>query len=247
MSATQSFIFGIALYIMLFPLVIALYKYKIAPPVLKVVTWYLVFVTIVQALIMLLRYQKQHNLFLFHIGNVGESILLLLMYREMFKKYDKNTGIYVYRRPITFALPAIVFIVFAILNITYWQSLDVYPSYTRTTLSIMIIVLSGAHFHKYSYEPYPKSWVEMASYKVTRASLSWINMGLVFYFGASLIRSMFTNLLLKEASKETYFSILTAHAVFSIILYIFIAIGFIKIKRLKSNSDKENRYSVFYD
>ena len=48
----------------------------------------------------------------------------------------------------------------------------------------------------------------------------------------SLIRSIFTNIFLKELPKEAHLCILTTQAIFTIILYVFFFIGFLKAKWL---------------
>ena len=101
----------LAAYAMLAPLYVALPKYKGSALVLKMATFYLVGLTIQQLSVNLLRYEKQNNFFLYHIGNMAESITLLLMYREIFKKYVADTNKYVYRK--IFTLLMLLFVVFA--------------------------------------------------------------------------------------------------------------------------------------
>lgn len=230
MNGTQVFILESSAYAMLFPLFVVLLKYNSISLTLKIAAWYVVILTIQQLAANILRYQKQNNFFIFHIGNVAESISLLLMYREIFKKYIANTNKYVYRK--VFIILIVLFAVFAIVNAIYWQPLTTYPSNTRTALSIMVVLFSTLFFHKHTYEPIPKSYTELPSYNASRVSLFWIVMGLLWFHSFSLIQSIYTNVLLKELSKEAYINMVIIASIFIIILYIFLSIGFFKAKRL---------------
>ncbi len=230
MNIIEIVILELAAYAMLVPLYVALPKYKGSALVLKMATLYLVVLTIQQLSANVLRYEKQNNFFLYHIGNMAESIALLLMYREIFKKYVADTNKYVYRKIFIVLIP--LFIVFAIVNAIYWQPLTAYPSNTRTVLSIMALLFSTLFFHKHTYEPIPKSYRELPSHNASRSSLFWINMGLLWFHAFSLIRSIFTNIFLKELPKEAYINLAVAQAIFTIIFYIFLFIGFLKAKRV---------------
>lgn len=230
MNTMQFFLLHTEMYAMLIPFFIALSRYKGAPQVLKMAILYITVLTIQQLSANVLWYQKQNNFFLFHIGNMAESIALLLMYREIFKKYVADTNKYVYRQIFIVLIP--LFIVFAIVNAIYWQPLTAYPSNTRTVLSIMTLLFSTLFFHKPTYEPIPKSYRELPSHNASRTSLFWINMGLLWFHAFSLIQSLYTNIFLKELSKEAYINLAVAHAIFTIILYVFLFIGFLKAKRV---------------
>ncbi len=191
----------------------------------------------------ILRYQSQNNFFVGHIANIFECATLLLFYREIFKTLDATGEKYVYRR--FFILVIILFAAFSVINTICWQSFTEYPTYTRTLLCIIVVFLSGFYFHKFSYEPHPKSWSEMPNYKASRGALFWINMGLLLFYGFSLMRSFFINDLLLEVSKKTLFKFETAHNILVIIFYTFMLIGFIKAKRITGKEFfKENKYKI---
>jgi len=231
MNIIEIVILELAAYAMLAPLYVAIPKYKGIALVLKMAVVYLVVLTIEQLSANVLRYEKRNNFFLFHIGNMAESIALLLVYREIFKKYVADTNKYVYRQIFIVIIP--LFIVFAIVNAIYWQPLTAYPSNTRTVLSIMTLLFSTLFFHKHTYEPIPKSYRELPSHNASRSSLFWINMGLLWFHAFSLIQSLYTNIFLKELSKELYINMVDAQSIFVIILYIFLFIGFLKAKRVQ--------------
>lgn len=234
MNSIVSFNLSIVLLAMFFAICPALYKYKSVPLVLKIATWYLAVVLIEQAFIALLWYQSKNSLFLFHIGILGQAIMLLLMYREMFKKHIETKEIYVYRK--IFIVLIAFFIVFAIVNAICWQPLTTYPSNTRTALSVLIIICSALHFYKYTYEPIPKEPSELTDYVHSRVPLFWINMGLILFTSATLLISIYGGLLFNDkenAIKAANISII--QAVLCVVLYLFIGIAFIKATKRANN------------
>lgn len=228
----QLFVSIIALCVMLWAFCTALDKYKNAPSVLKKATWYLFVILVGQAaMFSVLWYRKQNEYSLYHIGFVLEAITLLLMYREIFKKYVKKTEKYVYRK--IFVVLIVAFVVFAIVNAIWWQPLGIYPSYARVVLSVMIVTLNILYIYKYTvHEPIPRTGLELVNYQRSKISLFWITTGLLLFHSVSVMRYMFVNVLREELSKEAYTNISNVQAVFAIILYVFIAIGFIKAKRI---------------
>lgn len=107
---------------------------------LKKAALYLLFVFVEQFFIAFIwLYNNQNSFLLFHIGNLGEAIAVLFMYREMFKKHIEAKDVYVYRK--IFMMLTIFFIALAAVNAICWQPLNIYPSYTRTP---------SLHFYKYT-------------------------------------------------------------------------------------------------
>ncbi len=230
---TQSFLFGTVLLVILIDSCIALYKYKNLPLALKAAAWFLILVFIKQTAILVLLYQKQNNFFLFHIGVVTDAVPLLLMYREMFKKHIEEKEVYVYRK--IFVILVVFFVVFAVVNALFWQPLTIYPSITRTTLNIVILLFSTLHFYKYTYEPIPKEPSEIKDYVNSRVPLFWINTGLQFFSTATLILSIFGDVFLKSRKLvASGVDTPTVHAIFAIVLYTLIGLAFIKAKKLRN-------------
>ena len=228
----QLFLFIMLLCVMLWAFCAALNKYKSSPSVLKKATWYLFVELIAQAAVVsVLWYQQQNEYSLYHVSFMLEAITLLLMYREVFKKYVQKTGKYIYRK--IFVVLIAAFVVFAIVNAIWWQPLSIYPRNTRVVLSVMIVLLNILYIYKYTvYEPIPRTGLELANYQRGKISLFWITTGLLLFHSVSVMRYMFVNVLREELSKEAYKNISNIQTVFAIILYVFITIGFIKAKRI---------------
>ena len=90
---------------------------------------------------------------------------------------------------------------------------------THESFKIIFSERCAFYFYKYTYEPVPRKASELGAYISSRVTLFWVNIGLFSFYGFTLIRAMFTNILLKELSKESYTNILTMQAIFSIMLY----------------------------
>ena len=228
----QLFISIMVLCVMLWAFCTALNKYKNSPSVLKKATWYLFVILVGQAaMFSVLWYRKQNEYSLYHIGFVLEAITLLLMYREIFKKYVKKTEKYVYRK--IFVVLIAAFVVFAIINAICWQPLNIYPRNTRVVLSVIIVILNILYIYQYTvHEPIPRTGLELVNYQMSRISLFWITTGLLLFHSVSVMRYMFLNVLREGLSKESYANISNVQLTFLIVLYVFIAIGFIKAKRI---------------
>jgi len=227
----QFYTLGLLLCAMFSSVCTASYKYKYFPPVLKATAWYAVVEFIAQsAVTSVFWYQKQHNFSLFHISFVLEAITLLLVYREIFKKYIEEKNVYVHRK--IFIVLIVAFVVFAIANAIWWQP-NIYPSCTRIILSVMIIVLNVLYIYKHTtYEPIPRSALELVNYQRSRVSLFWITTGLLLFHSFSLMRYGFINRFREELSKESYKTISMIQVLVVVILFVFITIGFIKAKRI---------------
>lgn len=239
----QNFLFGVVLLAMLSAFCIAVHRHKKFPVVLKKVTWYLTVIFIGQvAMFSVLWYKKQNEYLLYHAGFLLEAITLLLMYREIFKKYIEEKKQYVYRK--IFIVLIMLFVVFAIVNALLWQSINTYPSNIRTVLSIMIIILNVLYIYKHTIsEPVPRTGLELTNYQASRVSLFWITTGLLLFHSFALLRYGFVNILREELSKESYTNISNVNSVFAVLLYIFIAIGLLKAKGIifiKNDNNKTN-------
>lgn len=229
----QTLAHSILLFLMLGAFLIASYKYKGFPLVLKYVACYLLVEFISQAALysMMRFYPKENRYFILHIAFPLEAITLLLMYREVFKKYIEDKNTYVYRK--IFIILITLFVIFSIANILFWQNLSIYPSNTRTVLSIIIIILNVLYIYKYtSHEPVPRTGLELVNYQMSRLSLFWITTGLLLFHSFSLFRYIFINIFRKELSQESLKEILLVYTVFAIILFAFIVIGILKAKRI---------------
>ncbi len=245
----QNFLFGTLSCSMLLAFCISVGRHKCLPLVLKPITWYLLVELIVQVAINSITwwYPSQNKYFLFHIAFVLEAVILLLMYRELFKKYVERKGEYAYRK--IFIALIIAFVLFAIANAIWLQPLTIYPNNIRVVLSIIIVIFSIQHHimitaraTRYYYLSGMNINIsdygdqkEIPAFKLTQAPMFWINTGLQFFTTATLILSIFGGVFLKS-SKLVANNVDTpsVHAVFAIVLYTFIGIAFIKAEKMNS-------------
>lgn len=238
----QFFLLCILLLSMFGALCIAVYRHKGLPVVLKPITWYLLVEFIVECIILAFTwfYPKQNRYFLFHIGFVLEAITLFLMYREVFKKYVEvgGKGKYVYRK--IFILLIVIFVVFAIINAIWLQSITTYPTNTRVALSVILIIFNILYIYKHTIsEPVPRTGLELVNYQMSRVSLFWITTGLLLFHSFALFSYLFINRFRKEFSPESLKEVLFVYTSLAIILFVFIGVGILKAKRIiVVNDDK---------
>ncbi len=250
----QSFLFGTVLFVMLLAFCIAVYRHKKFPVVLKKITWYLLVELIAQAAVFsVLWYQGHNEYIIFHGSFVFEAVTLLLMYRELFKKYIEDKKQYVYRK--IFIVLIVLFVVFAVVNVLCWQSINTYPSNTRTVLSLIIVIFSIQHHimitaraTRYYYLSGMNINIsdygdqkEIPAFKLTQAPMFWITTGLLLFHSVALLRYSFVNVLREELSKKSYTNISNVNSVFAVLLYIFIAIGLLKAKGIIFIKDDNNK------
>lgn len=235
----MSFILSLLLFSMFAASCIAVYKYKWVPKVLKAVTWYLLVELIGQSTIFLMLwwYPKENKYFILHIAFVLEAITLFWMYREIFKKYVEKKEKYAYRK--IFAILIVLFTVFAIVNSIYWQPLTIYPTNTRVVLSVMLIIFNILYIYKHNIsEPIPRTGEELVNYQMSKISLFWITTGLLLFHSFALL--VYANNLRGKLPESTYKTILFEYNILAITLFVFIAIGIFKAKRIIIvNDDKE--------
>ena len=111
----------------------------------------------------------ENNLFLFHLHTLIETSILVLVYVKIFNtSFKKNLAKTLY----------ILFLIFSILSIIYWEPLDVFPSYQRYTEGIIIILFCLLYFNQI--------FQELTIQRLERFAYFWLNSALLIYFSGTL-------------------------------------------------------------
>lgn len=155
----------------------------------------------------------KNTLPLVHLYVIFSILFLTLFFQEVLKGFLKR---------IWFKSIRVLFGVFYLIDIFYFQSLYDYPNIPFSVLSIIILVFSLLYFYK--------TMIEAKIVKLADEPLIWINTGIVIFFTGNFFYHIFFNFFLKSSQEfllnvGTYFRILIA------IYYILITIGFMKAKR----------------
>lgn len=148
----------------------------------------------------------KNNMFLFHIFTFLEAILLILYFREFFQQ----TWI---RKVLLTLSGAFSFLVF--LNVILWESLDQYPSITRSLECILIMILSIIFF-VYLFQ---KSEV----LNLIMYPHFWLVSGLLLFFAGTFFMNIVGSLVINQ--NELDFNVYHIHSFLNIFLNIIYTIA----------------------
>jgi len=194
----------------LLPLFLGFYRFSVLERPGRILLWYLVVAAAVSLAARIIASELHlNNMPLLHIFTVIEFYLLLLFYRELL-----FTG----KVPLFFNLLPLLFLVACCLNAYYLQSIYTYNSYMRSLEALTIMLLAVNYFAKIAAQP---------NSKVTASQYFWFNAGLFLYFSGAFMLFIFANFIM-ALSRQNFDIIWNIHASFVLVMYILIAIGFIK-------------------
>lgn len=142
-----------------------------------------------------------NNLFLYHFYAVAEFLLMAVLYQR-----NLNGMI----RPVFITSVMIVFVVFAIANTVFFQSLAEFNSNVTFVECLLMIVLSIFYFYKLLRDLDHK--------KLERVPMFWVNMSVLTYFSGALILFHVANDLIPLPLKERG-AVWGTHALFNIVHY----------------------------
>lgn len=189
------------------PLCIALWKYRRLQPVQQKLLYLLVTIFVVEAVANILWLQKENNHPVYHFYSIIEFGLILYLYKDALKRLFSARF---------FIVLWIVFAVFAIVNMSFFQSLSTFNSNVTTLLGFLVIFLSLSYFYallkQETYSP------------LERKPLFWINAGFLIYFSSNLLLFFINNSMFTEADEMSHL-VWGLHAIVNIILIIFFTIA----------------------
>ncbi len=149
---------------------------------------------------------QKNNMFLFHIFTFFEAILLILYFRNFFHLN--------WIRKILLALSG-AFSALVFLNIFLWESLDQYPSITRSLECILIIILSIIFF-VYLFQ---KSLVT----NLILYPHFWLVSGLLLFFAGTFFMNIVGSLVINQ--NDLSFNVYHIHSILNIFLNIIYTIA----------------------
>ncbi|MBG6133465.1 hypothetical protein IWQ47_004875 [Aquimarina sp. EL_43] len=212
---------NISSFIVIVPLILSGYKFKSLNIVQKKLLYLLIIVLIVESISNILWYKKINNLPVYHFFTVIHFLLIVNIYRralsQTFSKYF-------------FTSLSIGFVVFAIVNIVFFQDLLTFNSNATTLMGAIIIFLSLSYFY---------ALLKEVKYSTLETNpMFWINSGFLIYFSSSLILFFMNNTLFKGVTEASHI-LWGLHAVINIVLTIFytVAIWVKPQKEINENND----------
>lgn len=191
----------------LLPLVVALLRFKKFGPDLKVLTYHLVMVTIMSGISAAVWFMNKNNLPLLHVYTILEFSMIAWFYKIVLRGWVSER---------LFTILILLFALLALLNSLFLQDWHRFNTYPRSLESIFVIAFTIAYFHR--------MLSEVNINRMERSPLFWINTGFLFYFSGALFLFSLSNYIIPLGYRLN-FLIWTVHALFSILLYVFLFIG----------------------
>ena len=150
--------------------------------------------------------QNKNNMFLFHAFTFFEMILLFLYFRTFFQQiWAKNALIVL----------LILFALIAIINPLYWESLDEFPSITRTIECILIMILSILFFLNLFQQSNITNLLQYSHF--------WLVSGLLLFFAATFFMNIVGSLVINQ--NNLGFNVYDIHSFLNIFLNIIYTIA----------------------
>ncbi|MFT3980863.1 MAG: hypothetical protein QM687_10370 [Ferruginibacter sp.] len=196
----------------LLPVIVAFYHYRYLPAEGRMLLWYLLAEVLILSASSALAFYKQPNTALYHVATVLETVLLLLFFKIIFNK--RKIGLLIQWAIFLFPL-------LALLNTWLLQPLNSFNSYPITLQFGLMIILCFTYWFQVP-ENASRSWIT--------EPLNWIISGMLLYFSGSFVLFAFSNYIITHFSKQTSIIIWNVHAGLSVVMYIFMALGFARYK-----------------
>ncbi|MDJ1485702.1 hypothetical protein QNI19_35065 [Cytophagaceae bacterium DM2B3-1] len=161
-----------------------------------------------------------NNNFIFHFYTVAEFLLLAIIYRKHLNTLIKSVHV---------LAVMIAFVLFAVINTVFFQSLKQFNSHTIFVECILLIVLAILYFYK--------ELRDLENRHLERVPMFWINASVITYFSGSLVLFYVANDLISESMK-TKGVIWGTHALFNIVHYVLYAIALLIRNQEKTSALK---------
>jgi len=196
----------------LLPIALLIPKLRDTPVYIKLLFYYLVISALVNATGIIMARNNMPNLWLIHIQTTLESFLLLWFFR------------YVIRNPVVLKVILALMIgfpLFCVINLLFIQGIDNFPSYTRPFEALIFIALCMIY------------WGQESEADIHWAAIpnNWFVTGLFLYFSGAFFIFLFSNFLAGYVTNKVMDIAWYTHATLILLMYILIAIGFLKCKK----------------
>lgn len=194
----------------LIPLVVGILKYRTFKIILKVLFYYIVLATFVEALSIYLSEYKINNLFLSHICVFIEFCIFSFIYLKLLvPKPNKNLLI----------VAILIFLGVCLIDVIKISGYEKMNELSRNVEGIVMITLALIYFNRLIKGPATISLESQFGF--------WFNTAIIVYISGIFFLFLFSNKLL-NSEPETFYALYSIHAVFLIIFNILLAISLTK-------------------
>ncbi len=199
-----SFISSLAV---ILPLCVALWKYRRLGVMQQKLRYLLITIFIVEVIANVLWFRKENNMPVYNIYSILEFLLIVHMYKDALKRlFSKHF----------FTILSLVFVIFAIINMSVLQGIKTFNSNVTTMLGFIVIFLSLSYFYALLKE-------EIYS-PLDKKPMFWINAGFLIYFSSNLILFFINNSMFTKPDAVSHL-VWGLHAIVNIILIFFFTIA----------------------
>jgi hypothetical protein len=191
---------------------IALLRFRYLHGAMKTMAYYAFLGGTVQCYASYLSNNKINNLYLLHLYTPLEFACILWFYSILLRGFIPQK---------VFLYLAFGFVTFSALNSLFIQDLKTFNTYARSLEGVLVIVLSLLWFYQ--------TLIEMKIKKLEEEPVFWVNAGFLLYFSGNVLLFAFSNYIMNiNNSLNSY--IWAFHALFSILVYLLIAVGLWKTR-----------------
>ncbi|SOD12178.1 hypothetical protein [Pedobacter xixiisoli] len=196
----------------LLPIIVFLFKYKLAGKGLKYLFYFLILAALINLAALFLVRMGMRNLPLLHLYTVVETVFFLAYFHSIFE----NENIKKVIKVIMFAFPAL-----CVVNFIFIQDLFTFNTYTRPLEALIITVICLLYLYKSSAS---ENWLG--------SPINWVNMGILLYFPAASIIFILANYFtFVGGDGEMSRSIWNLHAILVLAMYLIWTKAFSLIKK----------------
>lgn len=197
------------------PLIVVVLKFRKFTVIHKLISLLLICSGIFGIIAILYQLNQKNNMFVSHFYTMVEYFFWSLIYLKLFEK----------KRIKKFIIGSIFFVfLVAIVNMIYWQPLDMYNSYSKTLESAFLVCFAIVWFYQI--------FINQTIKRLEIHPNFWINAAVLIYFSGSFVLFV-TNNFLMEIPLVEFLEVWTLHAIFIMIHYLLLAIGLWLVKHKK--------------
>lgn len=209
MNLAQSIIIGSHIPI-LATVVLAAVRYKALGPELRVFSWFVFFSGLIQFVSLAFWFSHTNNMPLLHLYVAGGFVVLAWFYITVLKGFVDARII---------KAIVVIFLLFAVVNVLFFQPVLTFDSNALTVESILIIILA-----LFTFIFFLNDIVKETGSRDIK-SLNWINSGLFIYYSSSLLIFYFGATMTRTFSPYLNQNTWIFHSFFSIVMYTFFCVG----------------------
>ncbi len=189
------------------PVTVALYKYRYLSTAMRCIAFYVFLGGLTQLASSYLNGLRHNNLWVLHWYTPLEFACIVWFYSKVLQGFVKK-GLFI--------AAGLGFTVLSVLNSTFLQDTETFNTYARSLEGILVILFCLSWCYR--------TLDEMKIQRLEQNPVFWVNTGFLLYFSGTVLLFAFSNYIM-DFNRALNLYIWAFHALFSLLLYIFITVG----------------------